>query len=282
MNYTLIFNVESLDYHRYIMHKTIAVSDNSIQGDLNHPCILLVDDDTEVLHFLSELFRDNFSVITAECGQSAYDKAVSLKPDCIVSDVKMPHMDGLELCRKIRSNVHISQTPIILLSALVEEGDRIRGYESLADNYFTKPVRPRELLAAALALTFRRKYSVAVAEIDVKKIIPGAFTLDDEQLLQRLDAYIQMNICDSCLDVTTLARKCYMGKRQFERKIKRIKGVSPARYLRNIRMEKAREMLETNQCKSVSQLASLVGYLSSRSFSRAYKQTFGTSPLASL
>jgi len=222
-----------------------------------------------------------FKVSTAEDGWSAYSKAVSLKPDCIIADVKMPKMDGLELCKKIRSNKHIAQTPIILLSALVDEGDRIRGYESLADNYFTKPVSPAELLAAALALTSRRRVSAAAPVIDGKEPIPVEFTLDDEQLLQRLDTCIQTNIFDSSLDVSTLARKCHIGKRQLERRIKVIKGLSPARYLRKLRMEKAREMLETRQCKSISQLASMVGYLSPRSFSRAYKQTFGYSPLAS-
>ena len=264
------------------MHKTIAVSDHSIQRELIQPCILVVDDDTEVLHFLSELFRDNFNVITADCGQSAYEKAVSFKPDCIVTDVKMPHMDGLELCRKIRSNEHISQTPIILLSALVDESDRIRGYESLANIYFTKPVSPRELLAAAMALTSKRRSSTTVPELDEKATITVEMTQDDELLLKRLDAYIQKNICDPRLDVTTLARECHVSKRQLERRIKTIKGFSPADYLRKLRMEKAREMLETKQCKSISRLASMVGYLSPRSFSRAYKQRFGNSPIASL
>jgi DNA-binding response OmpR family regulator len=113
-----------------------------------HKTILLVDDDREIVKILSEyLEAEQYTVITANNGQTALQRIHTERPDCVVLDVMLPDEDGWSVTRKIRSDNRVKHTPIILLTARVEDTDKIIGLELGADDYVTKPFNPREIIA---------------------------------------------------------------------------------------------------------------------------------------
>jgi DNA-binding response OmpR family regulator len=120
--------------------------------DSSQHTILIVDDEPELLHYLRDYLAEHFDLLTADSGDTGYAIACKEKIDCIISDVNMPGLDGLQLTKKLKSNPETFHIPIILVSAQKAERDLVLGQESMADLYLSKPFRNEELLVAIFGL----------------------------------------------------------------------------------------------------------------------------------
>jgi len=131
--------------------------------------VLIVEDDPEIVNLLEIHLKDlSCEVIKTFDGKSGLDKAISATPDLVILDISLPEMDGIEVCRRIRTE---SSVPIIMLTAKSEEIDRVLGLEMGADDYITKPFSVREFIARVKAVFRRTKMSVQESEVQTETIL---------------------------------------------------------------------------------------------------------------
>lgn len=241
--------------------------------------ILLVEDDKHLCRLIQNRMESHFTVISTLDGQAGFERAAELIPDCIISDVKMPVMDGIQLVRKIRETPELKHIPIILLTAMQSEEDRMRGYKAEADFYVTKPFNVEQLFVQVqnlMALTERLAERSSRTDSVISK--HSTFNKIDEKFLNRVVKIVEDNLTDTDFNMDDLAKSCYLSKRQLERRIRELLDISPADYVRRIRLEKARQLLESGAFSSVSEVAVAVGYPNVKYFAQLFKSHFGNSP----
>ncbi|MDR1380628.1 MAG: response regulator [Tannerella sp.] len=245
---------------------------------LNPYRILIVEDDSDVLHFLNEELGVYFETDTAEDGRIGLDKTESGEYDLIVCDVLMPNMNGFEVTRRLKSDFATSHIPVILLTALSTQENMIEGFETGADAYISKPFSIKLLLARIFKLMeqremLRKKYSSE----------PGmmhAFlcTNDrDKMFTEKLNTLLEKNISNAIFSVDDFARQMNIGRTIFYKKVKGVTGYSPNEYLRIMRMKKAAELLHTGEF-TVSEVSYKVGINDPFYFSKCFKAQFGMAP----
>lgn len=215
-------------------------------------------------------------------GNDGLQKAKDIVPDIIITDIMMPGMDGLELCRKIRSNKAINHIPIIIVTAKVTEQERIEGFEAGADAYLTKPFSIDELRTIIEQLinrqnSLRNKFSEKTTS-NKKEEKDMELTDAERRFLAKTVDYIYLLLDKQQLDVNTLAEKLCMSSRQFHRKIVTLTGNSPATFILKIKMKRARYLLETNPNLSADEIAFRCGFEHTSSFYHAFRKTYGYTP----
>ncbi len=239
------------------------------------PLILLVDDDTEILALLQDFLQSEYNIITAENGREAYQKVLTGNPDLIVSDVMMPEMDGIELCRKLRGNFDTSHLPIILLAAKAEIEDRIAGLKAGADSYIPKPFHPEHLkvrLSKLLQLRDRilnhfgkQDYNPALV-----KEIPDPF-------FQKLLHFIDDNIDDEYLSSERICEKLAISKTSLYNKTRSVLGTTPHSLIYQRRLSKAATLL-TSSTMTVSEIIDQTGFASRTHFYELFNKVYDCSP----
>lgn len=242
--------------------------------------VLVVDDNSEIRHWLSMEFSSSYRVLEAENGKEAYNKALSEHPDLLVSDVIMPVMDGFELCEKIRKNPNISSLPIILLTARTLDRDKIEGMESGADAYITKPFNIDVLkttMGNLIKGRERLKLTLAGPKVDESDIREPEIKTPDDRLLERIVRVINEHLGEGELTVEQVAAEVGVSRVHLHRKLKELTGQTSRDFIRNLRLKKAAEMLSEKKY-AISELADAVGFQSTSSFTTAFKTLFGVSP----
>lgn len=261
--------------------KTIkAASDTSIE---NHPInttykILIIEDDSDVLSFINQELSIYFKTDTAENGAIGLEKARTADYDLIVCDVLMPEMDGFTVTRNLKSDFATSHIPVILITALSMQENRIEGYESGADAYITKPFSIKLLLARIFKLMeqreiLRTKYSSEPGILN----IPVCTNNKDKEFAEKLNLTLEKNITNPGFSVDDFAHMMKVGRTVFYKKVKGITGYSPNEYMRIIRMKKAAELLQ-NSDLTVTEVAYKTGINDPFYFSKCFKAQFGISP----
>lgn len=241
--------------------------------------LLIVDDDESLCKYLNENLRAYFDIRICHDGQAGYDTAVKFRPDLIISDVRMPVLSGINMLKRIRRTKGLETVAIIFLSILDKREDRILGYESMADIYFTKPFDMAELTSASIGLVrmrqqLRAQYS---SPEEIETLGPG-LSDDDQRFLALLSDVVQSRISDSSLTVDEVAKTIHVSRRQLERRLKQLEGITPAEYIRQVRLEVARQMLEGGRINSLKVLANWVGFRDVRTFTSRYNSHFGFPP----
>ena len=243
-------------------------------------CVLIVDDNSEIRHWLSTEFSSAYRILEAENGKEAYNKTLSEHPDLVVSDVIMPVMDGFELCEKIRKNPNISSLPIILLTARTMDRDKIEGMEAGADAYITKPFSIDVLKTAMDNLIKGRerlKATLAGPRVDESDIRGPEIKTPDDRLLERIVRVVNEHLGESDLTVEQVAAEVGLSRVHLHRKLKELTGQTSRDFIRNLRLRKAAEMLAEKKY-AISELADAVGFQSTSSFTTAFKTLYGVSP----
>lgn len=199
----------------------------------------------------------------------------------------MPVMDGLECCRRIKSEVSTSHIPVLMLTACSMDEQRIQGYESGADGYLSKPFNSKMLRMRCANLIDNRKrikniFSAQVsrpAEPSVAKPDRAPKTpLDiDNDFYARFAALVEEEMGNADLNIDALAGKLGLGRSQFYRKIKSLTNYSPVELLRKMRLAKAKELLQSTE-KSISEIAYEVGFSTPAYFTRVFRETFQEAP----
>lgn len=243
-----------------------------------NPAILLVDDNEDILDFLSHDLCDKYQVFTAFNGQEALDILSREIVHLIISDVMMPVMDGFQLCREIKTNVDYSHIPVILLTAKNSLQSKIEGLEHGADAYIEKPFSPEYLhVQIANLLINRNKIKEHFANSPLAHIKSMANSKADEEFLEALNNIIYENIENSALDVEQLAKKMNMSRPTFYRKIKVVSDLTPNELINLARLKKAAELLAEGNYK-IYEVAEKVGYNSQTNFGRSFLKQFGITP----
>ena len=245
------------------------------------PSVLVVDDNDDMRQFIRTLLADKYYVMEAADGASGLQLAREAIPDIIVSDVMMPVMDGLEFCRKIKADTMTSHIPVILLTARSTEEQQIQGLGSGADDYMMKPFSA-DLLRVRIEnlLESRRKLRIIFngKEKNVQKAEQeAALSPLDQKFMERLKEVFGQHLSDSDIKVDDLGAEIGLGRVQLYRKLKAITGLAPVEMLKQMRLEKAHELLMHSD-QTVATIAYDTGFSSPSYFSRCFRDRYGVSP----
>ena len=244
------------------------------------PLILVVEDHADMRAFLMSHLGRYFEVEGAENGEQALRAIARRRPAAVVSDVMMPGMDGLELCRRLRAVPETAAIPVLLASAKAGEEDRVAGLE-VADDYMTKPLRMREMVQRLRKLVGRPEAPGVPEASDAPEADASVHPEVDRQMCARLEALLAERLGDPDFGVEEMAKAMGYSRRQLLREVARVTGESPSDMLRARRMEAGRDLLTRGAVHTVAEAAAQVG-LSPAYFSRTYSAWFGTSPSEAL
>jgi signal transduction histidine kinase/ligand-binding sensor domain-containing protein/DNA-binding response OmpR family regulator len=240
--------------------------------------MVIVEDDPQICTYLVEEFSKFYKTFSAENGKEALKLILKNLPDIIISDIIMPEMDGLELCRKVKGNIETSHIPVIILTAKVEMEFQIDGLETGADAYVQKPFNMRYLKVLVKNILDKRS-SMFRAFSQNNIIIPSEFSTNkmDEEFLQKVINYIEINIENTELSVDMLAQNMNLSRSQVYRKIKALTDYTANEFIRQIRLKKSLKLLSEGNM-NISEIAYSVGFSSQSYFTRSFKEYYGKSP----
>ena len=241
--------------------------------------ILVVEDSEDVRNYVAALLAGGYDVETANNGEEGCRLAKRVVPDLIVSDVMMPAMDGLEMCKLLKNDMATSHIPVVLLTARAMDVQRAEGYESGADAYITKPFNGKVLLSRIRNLLEERR---KLKDLFGSKSLQRENDVDsglniDASFAERFRAIVQENMGNSELNVEMIGERLGLGRVQMYRKIKALTGKSPVELVREARLRRARHLIETTE-RTISEIAYEVGFSSPAYFTKCYKQHFGHTP----
>lgn len=239
-------------------------------------CVLVIDDNADVRDYVKFLLKEEYTVIEAEDGRAGLKKAMKYVPDAIICDVMMPVMDGLECCKRLKSELQTSHIPVILLTACSMDEQRIQGFDCGADSYMSKPfnsklllVRLRNLISGHKRLQQFFGDKLALSKESVSDV--------DKDFAERFRRLIEENMGDSSLSVEDLGSKMGLSRVQLYRKIKALTNYSPVELLRIARLKKAASLLASSDM-TIAEITYEVGFTSPSYFTKCYKEYFGENP----
>lgn len=284
------YNNMDVVYTDYSSSHTLKLEKNSVQSvesndNLsiseemnNHLQILVVEDDEDMRQYISSKLFKSYKVYEASDGKDALEIIKERIPDLIVSDIMMPILDGLNLCRIVKNDIALAHIPIILLTAKSLEEQIKEGYRALADDYVLKPFNVEILLSKIESLIKNREklrniftQKLSTTDVSIKEI-----AVEDEFMKKLIDL-ITENIQDSDLSIEFLYNKLGLSRTQFFRKIKAISNLSPNKLILNIRMKTAVEKLRAGRM-TVAEVAYEVGFSDPAYFSKVFKSVFSQTP----
>lgn len=252
---------------------------NSIEKQSSYKyTLLIVEDNAELRDYLKNEIGNEYKVLTAENGKKGLEIAKESLPDIIVTDVIMPEMNGFEFCEKIKTDISTSHIPLLMLTAKTKIDDRMEGIELGADAYMVKPFDMRLLrlrlsqLITSRQLIFNKYFSLIT---DIPENIKT--TSLDKEFIEKVLNYINDNIDNPDLNVETLASQLNLSRSQFYRKIKALTKQTANEFLRNIRLQKAKQIIEKGNT-NISDVCYKIGFSSPSYFTKCFKSYFGILP----
>jgi len=240
--------------------------------------ILLVEDNEDFRFYLKDNLRDIYTIHEAGDGQEGWRKTLALHPDLVVSDISMPLMNGIDLCRKIKSDERTRQLPVILLTALAGERTELESLDTGATDFIAKPFnfevllsRVRNVLAHndLVKKTYQRQVQALPATIEPVSA--------DEAFLQNVLELIEKNMDDPDFSVTKLGEQFHTSRSTFYKRLLLLTGKTPVEFIRHIRLKRAAELLEKSQL-SVSEIAYSVGFNDPKYFAQNFKMEYDVVP----
>ena len=240
--------------------------------------LLIVEDNIDLRNYLKQELSDQYKIFIAFDGQEGLDKAKKEIPDIIITDVIMPKMDGFAFCSKIKEDIQTSHIPVLMLTAKAMQDDKLKGIDAGADAYLSKPFDIRVLKSTLAQLLSSRqllfnKYFSAIADNDININTTSL----DKEFIQKVLNYINENINDPDLGVELLASQLHLSRSQFYRKVKTLTGQTANQFLRNIRLQRAKQILEKGNT-NISEVCYQVGFSSPSYFTKCFKNHFGVLP----
>lgn len=239
--------------------------------------ILIVEDNVELRNYLKNELKKEYKVLVAENGQVGLELALQKLPDLILTDVIMPVMSGLELCKSIKADLKTSHIPLMMLSAKALVKDRLEGIDSGADMYLSKPFDMDILRSSLVQLINSRQIMFNKFYNGITPKAKEKTTTLDNDFIKNVLHYINENISETELSVEELASKVFLSRSQLYRKIKTLTGVSVNEFIRNVRLEKAKELIELGN-DNITEISYKVGFSSPSYFTKCYKDKYGFLP----
>lgn len=252
-------------------------NENSTAETVKSYTVLIVEDNPELRNYLKQELSKLYKVITAENGKKGYELAVQKLPDIIVTDVIMPVMDGLQMCKNIKGDLKTSHIPLLMLSAKAMVKDRLEGIDSGADMYLSKPFELDILKSSLAQLITSRQIMFKKFYTGITKQGKEKTTSLDNDFIQKILHFINENISEPELTVELLSSKIFLSRSQLYRKIKTLTGVSVNEFIRNVRLEKAKQLIEKGN-NNINEISYKVGFTSPSYFAKCYKTKYGHLP----
>lgn len=262
----------------------------TIIDESDKACILIVEDNEDLLQILVELLSPLYKVIIALNGKDGLEKAMEERPDLILSDIMMPVMSGIELCLKIKNNFDICHIPVILLTALTSEEKNIEGLQCGADDYIGKPFN-NKILISKIANTLRNRNLLKRKHKDLfdnnssnnnnsnnNNIHELALNTIDQQFLTRLNQIIEEHLSDPEFDVNVMAKEIGISRSSFYSKLKALSCMTPSEFVLNIKLKRAADMLKNCPELQITEIAYQLGFNSPRYFRYCFKAQFNQTP----
>lgn len=247
--------------------------------------VMIVEDNTDLRNYLRENLRQDYNILEAGDGEDGLMLGFEKIPDLIISDLMMPRMDGVQLSQQLKNDERTSHIPIILLTAKADSETKIKGLELGADDYISKPFDMKELMVRVRNLIegrkkLREKYSSHIehakkrADLPVTKV--SAVSMD-ERFLQKVMGIVEQNIPNADFGVDAFAREIGMSTTQLYRKLTALTGYSPNDFVRNIRLQRAADLLRQH-AGNVSEIAYDTGFNNLSYFAKCFREKFGVTP----
>jgi len=248
------------------------------------PLILLVEDNPDVVAYVASCLSD-YRLVIAENGEEGFDIATDIIPDLIISDVMMPIMDGFVMCKKIKTDERTNHIPVIMLTARADMDSKIEGLELGANAYLPKPYEKQELLLSIKNLfdlrnTIRKRYQAKVGisdDLELTKDQAVDAVIEDE-FVTKVRVLIERHIDDFDLTVEQLADAVHLSPSQLRRKLDALIGYSPKRFIRFLRLKRAKTLL-IDKNRSVISVSYDCGFSDASYFTRVFKKEFGMTPV---
>ena len=247
--------------------------------------LLVIEDNRDIAAYIGSQFSGRYAVSYAINGKEGLEKALDLVPDLIITDLMMPGMDGLEVCRQVRANDIINHIPIIVVTAKITEEERIKGLEAGADAYLAKPFNADELRTMVEKLLdsrrrLRDKYSQMIAarqEDEAQKAMQE--NVASMRFLAKVSdvIYLQLNRGKE-IEVSQIASAMCMSDRQFYRKMNALTNSTPTVFIQRVKIKKAKSLLDGDSRMSFGEIADRCGFSDYSNFVRTFKKTYGVTP----
>ncbi|MEP6747330.1 MAG: two-component regulator propeller domain-containing protein [Bacteroidota bacterium] len=256
--------------------RPLVAATSSVNG--KKQTLLIVEDNEDFLFYLKDNLREHFNILEAENGKTGWQKALGNHPDLVVADISMPEMNGIDLCKKIKKDQRTAHIPVILLTALAGEEQQIKGLETGANDYMTKPFNFEILLSrvknildeqSRLRKTFQKQVDVQPADISIAS--------SDDQFIFHAKEIVEKNISNPDFSVEDMSRHLFMSRVTLYKKLLALTGKTPVEFIRSFRLKRAAQLLEKSQM-TISEVAYEVGFNSPKSFSKYFKTEFNMSP----
>jgi len=240
--------------------------------------ILIVEDHDDLRHYIRENLAEQYHIIEASNGEQGIELALSQIPDLIISDVMMPKVDGLQLCKKLKNDEKTSHIPIIMLTAKADIESKLEGLGTGADDYIPKPFDINELQLRVLNLIQNRK---KLQEKYARQVLlkPGALEVKsaDERFLQKILTIVEEHVGDTSLGVDSFAREACMSTAQLYRKLTALTGYTPNDFIKHIRLQRAADLID-KKVGNIADVAYQVGFNNLSYFAKCFKEKFKTTP----
>lgn len=250
------------------------------ENGLRKPTLLLVEDNEDFRFYLKDNLKAQYRIVEAANGSQGWKRVLEVLPDLVVSDVMMPEMNGIDLCKKIKSDQRVSHTPVILLTAKSAEEQKLEGFQSGADDYITKPFNFEILLSRIGNLIARREkfHKAFPAQLDIKASELKVTSMD-EKFIQKAIRCVEDHIADADFSVEDLSHELGISRAHFYKKILSLTGKSPLEFIRLIRLQQAAQLLKKSQL-TVAEVAYKVGFNNPKYFARYFKEEYKMLPSA--
>ena len=257
---------------------SIPSEEDTVSESKDRRRLLLVDDDTELVAFISGQLHKDYQVCTADNGNTALEILDKQDIHLVITDVMMAGIDGFTLCNAIKSNIRFSHIPVILLTAKTNLQAKIEGMEAGADSYLEKPFSIKYLKACiSNLLDSREKLRRIFAQSPFTESDVLALSKADQAFMSHLDEVIEAHYADSEFSMEDMAKEFNMSRSSFYRKINGMLDMSPNDYLRFVRLKKAAQLFRQEFVR-VNEACYLVGFNSPSYFAKCFQKQFGISP----
>lgn len=252
-------------------------SESEENTDENLPTVLIIDDNQDVRNYIRFLLQQQYDIVEAENGLEGVKLALKYVPDAIICDAMMPVMDGMECCRKLKTEMQTSHIPVIMLTAYTMDEQKIKGYECGADSYLTKPFNGKILKARLQNLIENHLRLQNFFTDQTGMTSKPQLNEADKGFVDKLRKEIEERLSNPDTNVENLGAALGFSRVQLYRKTKALTGYAPNELLRIARLKKAASLLAATE-KSIAEVTYEVGFSSPSYFTRCFKEFFGESP----
>ncbi len=273
-----ILDIKSFDYNSETNNYNAPEVKNDKIIDNQESLILIAEDNPDLLEFLEDSISNHFRIAKSKNGKEALSLAMSLHPDLIISDIIMPEMDGIELCKRIKQDIRTSHIPVVLLTALSTVQNKISGMQSGADAYVPKPFNEEFLISQIDNLLNSRKTLRSLFASKQEEWDEGVNILNiDKKLIEKAIHTVENNISNYDFTVEDFAKSLNLSRTHLHRKLKSLTNQSATEFIRNIRLKHAIVLMKSGDYR-INEIGFAVGFNSHNYFTKAFKRQYGKSP----